>query len=155
MIRQRAGIDPGADDMYGLPAGMDVVSMREAVMKERQIELAYENKRYWDLRRRNMFTEDLGPNTPKLNGTRRRGILTRPRPPYTSEAIDTLRFEIDIETDYETYFLVQNINLDREFLINYLQPKYNFFAIPQNILDRSPAVKQTMGWENGEFDPYE
>lgn len=154
-IRARAGIEPGADNLYGLTSGMDIVAMREAIMKEKQIELAYENKRYWDLRRRNMFAEDLGPGTPKLNGTRRRGILTRPRPPYTSQGIDTIRNGIDIETEFETYFLVQPIILDREFAINYLQPLYNFFAIPQNILDRCPAVQQTVGWDNGEFDPYQ
>ncbi len=154
-IRQRAGIEAGADNRYGLESGMDKVSMREIIMRERQVELAYENKRYWDLRRRNMFAEDLGPNTPKLNGTSRRGIVVRPKSPYTSAVIDAARDTIDIETDYEIFFTVQLKNMDSQFLLNYLQPQYNFFAIPQNILDRSIAVKQTMGWANGEFDPYE
>jgi hypothetical protein len=32
---------------------------------------------------------------------------------------------------------------------------YNFFDIPSNILTRSPALKQTIGWPNGEFNPFE
>lgn len=101
-----------------------------------------------------MYVVDLGPNTLKLNGTVRHGIIVRPKSPYTSANIDAMRDTIDIETDYETYFTVQLKNMDTQYTINYLQPKYNFFAIPLNILDRSPAIEQTMGWENGTFDPY-
>jgi hypothetical protein len=153
-IRARAGIEPGANNMYGLNENMDKTEMREAIIRERQIELAYENKRYWDLRRHMMFANDLGPGTPKLNGTVRHGIIVRAKSPYSSSDIDAMRDTIDIETDYETCFTVQLKNMDTQYTINYLQPKYNFFAIPQNILDRSPAVEQTMGWENGTFDPY-
>jgi hypothetical protein len=152
-IRQRAGIQPGADDMYGLKSGMTIEEMREAVIWERQIELAFENKRYWDLRRRNMFVEDLGPNTPKLNGTRRQGLTIYTNVPV--EQVDTIRDQIDINSDdYMQYFTAVPRNLDALYTINYLQPKYNFFAIPQNILDRSLAIEQTNGWANGAFDPY-
>lgn len=153
-IRERAGIEPGTDNMYGLTGGMDKTEMRETIIRERQIELAFENKRYWDLRRHMMYAEDLGPNTPKLNGTIRHGIIIRPRPPYSPMDIDAMRDTIDIETDYETYFMVQLKNMDTQYIIDYQQPLYNFFAIPQNLLDRSPAVEQTLGWENGAFDPY-
>lgn len=50
-IRQRAGIEPGADDLYGLKAGMTQDEMREAIRAERRIELAYEEQRFWDVRR--------------------------------------------------------------------------------------------------------
>jgi hypothetical protein len=153
-VRERAGIEPGSDNMYGFTGGMDKTEMRETIIRERQIELAFENKRYWDLRRHMMYAEDLGPNTPKLNGTIRHGIIIRPRPPYSPMDIDAMRDTIDIETDYETYFMVQLKNMDTQYIIDYQQPLYNFFAIPQNLLDRSPAVKQTLGWENGTFDPY-
>jgi hypothetical protein len=153
-IRDRAGIEPGADNMYGLGAGMDKAAMREAIIWERQIELAFENKRYWDLRRRNMFAGDLGPNTPKLNGTVRRGLRIMAKPPHTAVEIDTIRNDIDINSaDYANYFVAIPRVLDADYLINYEQPKYNFFAIPQNILDRSPSVEQTLGWANGTFDP--
>lgn len=50
-LRKRAGIDPGTDGMYGLAAGMDQADMRAAIQNERRIELAFEEHRYWDIRR--------------------------------------------------------------------------------------------------------
>ncbi|GAA4305517.1 RagB/SusD family nutrient uptake outer membrane protein [Compostibacter hankyongensis] len=50
-IRKRAGIDPGADEMYGLKAGMTQEEMRKAVRLERRIEMAFEEQRFWDIRR--------------------------------------------------------------------------------------------------------
>jgi len=44
--RERAGLDP-----YQLPAGLTKEQMRERIRHERYVELAFENKRYWDLRR--------------------------------------------------------------------------------------------------------
>ncbi len=50
-IRQRAGITAGADQLYGLKANMTQIEMREAIRLERRLELAFEEHRYWDLRR--------------------------------------------------------------------------------------------------------
>jgi hypothetical protein len=50
-IRDRAGILPGSDGMYGLPSGMTQDSMRSVIMNEREVELAWEDHRYWDVRR--------------------------------------------------------------------------------------------------------
>lgn len=50
-IRQRAGIDPGTDGMYGLQQGMDREQLRQAIHFERYLEFAFEGKRFWDLRR--------------------------------------------------------------------------------------------------------
>jgi hypothetical protein len=50
-IRQRAGIAPGSDNLYGLQAGMSQVQMRAAIQTERQCELAYEGFRFFDVRR--------------------------------------------------------------------------------------------------------
>jgi hypothetical protein len=50
-IRKRAGIDAGADGLYGLKPKMTRAEMFEAILHERQIELAFEGKRFWDLRR--------------------------------------------------------------------------------------------------------
>ncbi len=48
-LRKRAGIQAGADQSYGLKAGMSQDEMFEAIVTERKIELAFEGKRYWDL----------------------------------------------------------------------------------------------------------
>ncbi|HYO20893.1 MAG TPA: RagB/SusD family nutrient uptake outer membrane protein, partial [Flavisolibacter sp.] len=50
-IRNRAGITPGANNLYGLKANMTKEEMREAIQHERRVELAYEEHRFWDVRR--------------------------------------------------------------------------------------------------------
>ncbi len=158
-IRARAGIEAGNGN-YGLPAGMSVEEMRDAVMRERQIELAFENKRHWDMRRRNLFAGG-------LNGSRRTGIQVILDREYISglEGIsadsaighfetymrDTINWEnpenhnIYFNTDYKL------ILDDRD--INYMQPKYNFYFLPQSSLEKDPKLKQTILWEGGTFDP--
>ncbi|AYL94414.1 RagB/SusD family nutrient uptake outer membrane protein [Mucilaginibacter celer] len=46
MIRQRAGLSPSA-----LPAGLSKEEMRKYIQNERRIELAFEEHRFWDVRR--------------------------------------------------------------------------------------------------------
>jgi len=50
-IRKRAGIEAGAGNLYGLTAGMTKEQMRTVIQNERRIELAFEESRYWDIRR--------------------------------------------------------------------------------------------------------
>ena len=51
LIRSRAGITPGTNGLYGLKSGMTKDEMREAIRHERRVELAFEEHRYWDVRR--------------------------------------------------------------------------------------------------------
>lgn len=51
MIRNRAGIMTGENGLYGLKAGMTKAEMREAIWHERRVELAFEEHRFWDIRR--------------------------------------------------------------------------------------------------------
>lgn len=160
-IRERAGIEAGINGLYGLDAGMSVEEMRKAIMLERKIELAFENKRHWDLRRRNLFTKE-------LNGTRRTGIQTQLDTAYIKTLTGLygnaafahfeteMRDTIDWENpdNYDLYFNTEfGVNLD-DMNINYLQPKYNFYYIPQDVLDKDPKLKQTIHWSAGDsFDP--
>jgi hypothetical protein len=67
-IRARAGITAGTTpNLYGLADGMSVTDMRTAIQNERRIELAFEEQRYWDLRR--LKTAELVYNKP-LHGIR-------------------------------------------------------------------------------------
>jgi len=50
-LRERAGIEPGTDNLYGLKADMTLEEMREVIRNERRIELAFEDHRYHDIRR--------------------------------------------------------------------------------------------------------
>ncbi|GAB2686353.1 RagB/SusD family nutrient uptake outer membrane protein [Mucilaginibacter koreensis] len=49
-LRQRAGIQAGTG-LYGLKAGMTQAEMRAVIQNERRIEMAFEESRYWDIRR--------------------------------------------------------------------------------------------------------
>ena len=51
MLRDRAGIEPGDDGMFGLKAGMTQEEMREAIRLERRLELCFEGHRFFDVRR--------------------------------------------------------------------------------------------------------
>jgi hypothetical protein len=50
-LRARAGIAAGSNGMYGLKENMTVAEMRNVVRNERRIELAFEEHRFWDIRR--------------------------------------------------------------------------------------------------------
>ncbi len=50
-IRKRAGVEAGSDNLYGLPVGLTRDSMRRIIQNERRIELAFEEHRFWDIRR--------------------------------------------------------------------------------------------------------
>ena len=56
--RERAGLDP-----FHLPQGLSKTEMREKIRHERYIELAFEQKRYWDLRRWKVAVEKLNGKT--------------------------------------------------------------------------------------------
>lgn len=147
-IRQRAGIDSGDDNLYGLKPGMHENEMFEAILLERKIELAYEGKRHWDLRRHRLF-ESL------LNGTVRHGFminriasneewsaLMAKRP---SEIID------ELNANYTNYFSHSEISMDPLFEINW-QDEYYFYAIPSEHLQLNSNLEQTEGWPGGTFE---
>ncbi|HEX5553987.1 MAG TPA: RagB/SusD family nutrient uptake outer membrane protein [Chitinophagaceae bacterium] len=50
-IRERAGIKPGPGGNYGLKENMSQTEMRAAIHLERRIEMAFEEQRFWDVRR--------------------------------------------------------------------------------------------------------
>jgi hypothetical protein len=166
-IRQRAGIEAGADGFYGLKANPAFTPI-EIVMNERRVEMAFEGKRFYDLRRRNMFTTNLGVNTPKLNGWKKSGSgYTFTLNPALTTEFNSLKTSLPVDSVYK-YFtmsakstgpLVKAIDFkvvtDPAALKTTFSGSYNFFDIPQTILLRSPALVQTIGWENGTFDPFE
>ena len=149
-IRARAGIDPGSNNLYGLKAGMTQAEMRQAIRLERQIELAYEAKRFWDLRRWRAFETT-------LNGTRRHGETITLKIPSTQW--ESLRSSMSpqqlydlLQTNYTTYFDHTVKLLDTQFDIDW-KPEYYFFAIPTSTLELNSNLGQTAGWSGGTFDP--
>jgi len=143
-IRKRAGIKPGADNLYGLDAGMTQAQMQKAIIWEREIEFAFEGKRHWDLRRNKLFETE-------LNGKKRTGLKITLKPGVTKAQIDKLSLA-EVEANYNTYFQHQVIVLDTQFPINW-KPNYYFYAIPSTHLLLNSNLQQTKGWAGGTFDP--
>jgi starch-binding outer membrane protein, SusD/RagB family len=142
-LRRRAGVDAGANNLYGLTAGMSRGAMQDAIMLERRIELAYENKRYWDLRRNMLFES-------QLNGTRRRGLRITLRVPAAQW--NAIRDTVNLEARYREFFTHAVINLDTQQAINW-RSNYYFYAIPPEHLQLNSKLLQTTGWAGGAFDP--
>lgn len=87
-IRNRIGIPAGGDGYYGVPSGLDQYGLFREILYERQIEFAYEGKRFQDMRRWMLWNDDASIQnstcaqlgvTP-LNGTRRHGIILAIKP---------------------------------------------------------------------------
>ncbi|WP_114781868.1 RagB/SusD family nutrient uptake outer membrane protein [Botryobacter ruber] len=149
-IRSRAGIDPGANNLYGLEPGMNKSQMREAIMLERKLELAFEGKRFWDLRRRRMFESE-------LNGTRRHGYTIELKVPVDEwnkkrASMNSQDLINHLNENYSNYFEHQERVVDTQFDINW-KDNYYFFAIPSSHLQLNSNLEQTQGWAGGSFDP--
>lgn len=74
-LRSRAGIAVG-DGNYGLPAGMTKDQMRAAIQNERRIEMAFEEQRYFDIRRWGIAAKVMNQPLMGLSITNSNGNLT-------------------------------------------------------------------------------
>jgi hypothetical protein len=127
-IRNRAGITPGGGNMYGLAAGMNQSTMRQAIMDERRIELCFENKRFWDLRRWRLLS--------LLDGNRRHALET----------------DINVPGDVTQGF-TSKVQVADVLQALSMPANYYFLPILRTELRNNPKLEQTSGWENGTFDP--
>jgi hypothetical protein len=161
-IRERAGIED-KDGTFGISASNNE-EMVEAVLFERKIELAFEDKRHWDLRRRNLFINGIG-NTARLNGLQRQGLEIRLDTAYIRSISPGLHkdsifyhFEnvimdtLDLDAYYDDFFSSSIIYLD-QIGINFLQPKYNFYFVPTEEMEKNINLQQTINWT--EVDPFD
>ena len=136
-IRARAGILPGADNKYGITANSKV-DIRNAYIKERQVEFAFEDKRWWDLRRWKRF-DILNQQVNKY------GLyITQKNPPFPEG-------KEDINLIYDQ-FVNTVVKTDGGDNIN-VRDNYYFYPLTRNELDRNPNLEQTKGWDGGTFDP--
>ncbi|GAA4306825.1 RagB/SusD family nutrient uptake outer membrane protein [Compostibacter hankyongensis] len=110
-IRQRAGITAA------LPAGLNQDEMRKVIRQERYVELCFENKRYWDLRRWKLATA-------YLNDMKYHGVI------ITKEADGHFTY------DYQP-FDPQPMKFEEKM---YLMP------IPHSEILKDPHLKQNPGW---------
>jgi hypothetical protein len=148
-IRKRAGLEAGADGNYGLQAGMSRAQMFDAILFEREIEFAFEGKRFWDLRRYKRLESVMNV---QVNRRHKVVITLKSTAPSNFAATrDGLNLD-QVYTDYFTLNFGSTAVLDTKGNgINYL-PSYYFFAIPQSAIDNNPSLKQNNNW-GGSFDP--
>jgi hypothetical protein len=83
-LRIRAGIQPGADNLYGLKANMTKLEMRAVIRNERRIELAFEDHRWNDIRRWKIAMK-------VNNGFNKRMRIINNSGNYTYQVINTIR----------------------------------------------------------------
>ncbi|MEJ7691732.1 RagB/SusD family nutrient uptake outer membrane protein [Daejeonella sp.] len=69
-IRKRAGISAGTGSLYGLNANMTQAEMRAAIKLERRVEMAFEEHRFWDVRRWNTAATDFNKTIRGMKITR-------------------------------------------------------------------------------------
>lgn len=147
-IRKRAGIESGDDNLYGLEANMTGPQLVNAVLYERQIEFAFEGKRYWDLRRYKLF-ETL------LNGKKRTGnVITFKASATVPDANSFLaqrELLIPIDQAYKENFVITSKVMDTKYAINW-KPEYYFFPIPEQAIINNTKIIQNNTW-GGSFDP--
>lgn len=144
-IRQRAGIEPGDDGMYGLAAGMSRADLFNAILDERLYEFAFEGKRFWDLRRWKLIET-------KLNGKRRTGVIIRLKTDVISAAdFKAQRDTVTLDRAYREYFTIESKIMDTKYAIGW-KPEYYYFPIPKSAMDNNPLLIQNIGW-GGNFDP--
>ena len=145
-IRQRAGIEPGGNGLFGLKAGMTREEMRQAILDEKYVEFMFEGQRFWDLRRHRMLD--------KLDGMRKYGIMAMKVNGHTMEQLtaDDIakanQFELVPENfEYEVVELITNG--PKQML---MPDKYYFFPIQLSNINQNSNLKQNKDW-GGDFDP--
>ena len=146
-IRKRAGIEAGTDGLYGLPVGLSSPQLVNAVMRERGIELAFEGKRFWDLRRRKLLEST-------LNGKRRMGVTIALKSTGTNTdyllATRDAAANTNLDALYTASFTITTKELDT-YNISY-QPGVYFFGIPTTSMQNNINILQNNTW-GGPFDP--
>ncbi|WP_290708853.1 RagB/SusD family nutrient uptake outer membrane protein [Flavihumibacter sp. CACIAM 22H1] len=142
-IRQRAGITAGNDGNYGITAN-STAAIREAYIKERQVEFAFENKRFGDLRRWKRY--DILNNQGARHGlyiTIKEGETL----PLPSDNIMTPAVRSKFVARY-----IDNLDGDETFKFN-LDLNHWFYAIPPNQISQSKNVLEQNNEWGGSFDP--
>lgn len=117
-IRKRAGIEPGDDNRYGLPITYTQEEMRKIIRNERRIELAYEQHRFWDIRRWKIADRD---ESVMLNPVK--GVV------ITKTADGSLRYD---------YVSVKQSTFKENMY---------WYPIPQKQLQSNDKLEQNPGWD--------
>jgi hypothetical protein len=135
-IRQRAGIDVGTGNY-----GINTADLRKAIRDERFVELAFENKRWDDLRRWKAF--DYLRTLGKRHGF---AIILKPGQSMPGKLDDINQAAV------YTKFSCTVVNGDKVPIT--IQDKQYLFGLPYSILQRNPKLQQNSTW-GGAFNPFQ
>ncbi|MCX6222334.1 MAG: RagB/SusD family nutrient uptake outer membrane protein [Bacteroidia bacterium] len=169
-IRNRAHILPGTDNRFGLTSavGTDYQSTLNAIMKERQIEFSYEGKRFWDLRRRRMYSvfnnygsfHAMGPyfNASGLALTGITGITNYGDMGAVTARLNALFYNnnstgLNFDDVIKASTSFKEELLDQSGATINIPDAFYFAPINPNYIKQSNNLKQNKGWDNGDFDP--
>ncbi len=107
-------------ELPGLPTGLSKEAMREAIHRERRVELCFEDKRFFDNKRLAQ-----GPET---MGKPRHNMVIRNTVPTDNSGIWTY-----------------NVEVERKYTVRF-EPKQYMNPIPQNVIDQNPKIVQNPGY---------
>lgn len=146
-LRQRAGIEPGTDGLYGLRVG-NRSEIRQAVLDERNIELCFEGHRFMDMRRtRNMM---------KLDKLEKFGLeaiaINADGTDMDMEQARTLASRNELKPENFRYVKHQvplTPSAEKQFVI---KESFYFFPIKEANILENPNLEQNNNWE-GTFNP--
>lgn len=140
-IRERAGIEPGDDGMYGLQPGMNTEEMRLALLDEKRIEFVFEGQRFWDLRRNRMLEQ--------IDGKHKYGLEGEYKGEITPE-IQQKANNYELLPEDFTY-RVQEVYTSGEKVMS-VPDTYYFFPIKQSSMEQNLNLEQNKDW-GGSFNP--
>ena len=146
-LRERAGIEAGADGLYGLKVS-NRAEIRQAILDERNIELCFEGHRFMDLRRtRNMMQldklEKFGLEAIAINADGTDMNLTDAKKMADANQLTPENFR------YVKHQVPYNVNAERQFVI---EETFYFFPIQEVKILENPNLEQNSNW-GGTFNP--
>ncbi|WP_149206893.1 RagB/SusD family nutrient uptake outer membrane protein [Flavobacterium johnsoniae] len=180
-IRNRVGI-PAANN-YGIGTLGNKYEAIEACLYERRVELAYEGKRFWDIQRWMLYSNDAGTcsklGLEPINGTQRVGNYLHYKignSAVNNDPLTSARASISVDPDaanfqaqitalaafYTTNFELRSPPTPMDNIggtatnINFRQ-NYYIQGLSQAVLAQNPWLKQTVGWKdaNGASGTYD
>ncbi|ATP55742.1 RagB/SusD family nutrient uptake outer membrane protein [Pedobacter ginsengisoli] len=143
-IRKRAGITAGSGGNYGIVASTQT-EIREAYIKESQVEFAFENKRFENLRRLKRF--DILNNQGARHGLyiTLKNVADRPTP------LDNIVKSASVRSKFRAAY-IDNIDGDADYKYNFTTNHWFFAINPAHISQSKDVLKQNKEW-GGTFDP--
>lgn len=175
-IRNRVGISSANN--YGIGSLSDKYAAIAACLYERQIELAYEGKRYYDAQRWMLYSDDAVNGTTNttcaklrlnpINGTKRTGNYLQYKNVATDEdPLLAARKDISVDPDAANFqtqlqtlanFYTANLelaelptpmdNVNTAEVTIKFNPNYYIMGLNTEVLTQNPWLLQTIGWND-------